>query len=181
MNIPPPSESKLPEGVPEDDKEVLYRVLFHAEELQHSRVYYFLVAETFFLLAAASAYKVPFLVIVLSFAGMATAVLFTVVNLKHYWRMLWLTEKLRPVCGLYDRYVSFHMFCKLVDLGPFDQWLASQLISQKPKQPIRWHSTGWLFTWGLFGIIGFTWLCFFVYGVCAWCPTLRNYFGINLN
>lgn len=164
---PRPSDSEALKGGPKADAKTLYEIVFHAEELQHNRVYYFLVAETFLMLAAATAYKVPFLVTALSASGLLTARLFTIVNLRNYWRILWLTEKLRRVCGLYDRYISFDGFDTLVKLGRFELFLANEVIYRGGTQPKRRYSTGRLFTWGLSTIITLTWLAFLLHVLCA--------------
>lgn len=119
---------KLPDKVPEENKEDLYRILLHAEQLQHSRIYFFLVAETIFFLAAATAYKVPFLVIVLSIAGLATGAVFTIVNLRHYWRILWLSTKLKVACPFYKRYVTFDMFDDFIHLNKYDDFVKKSTI-----------------------------------------------------
>lgn len=177
MNNVPPADRPLPEGVVPDDAKILLELLFHVENLQHSRIYFFLVAETIFFLAAATAYQKPGLVFVLSLAGILTALLFTMVNLKHQWRVWWLSRKLESACPTFRRYVNFHSFEKLVALRGLNEILSMEIIVDETTSPMMQEtstgptippilaSTGFLFTWGLFIIIVSTWFAFLTYGI----------------
>lgn len=128
-------------------------ILQQCENLQHLRIYYFLVAETIFFLAA-STISPPSLLIVISIAALATTVLFTLTNLKNYWRILWLIRKLEAIDPLYQSYSSMQDFDSLVTLKFPSRYLKRIMISdEKSDKGIRFFHTGWLFTWGLFWLV----------------------------
>lgn len=148
-------------------KKDLFNLLVQAENLQHNRVYFFLVAETLFFLAAGTVLGVPFVVIILSISGLFVTLFFTVVNLRNAWRVRWLMDRYRaidPLDTLYDDYVCF----KELDTTGFDKlsrWCAKKLIHSKSQKGLIWYSTIFIFTWGLFFICGFGWLGFLGYGI----------------
>jgi hypothetical protein len=157
-------------NIPQYDREELFKLLCQVENLQHQRIYYFLVAETIFFAAAGSALKVPFILFVLAFSGLSTALLFTLTNVKLYWRLLWLLRCLKKVSPLFDDYMTFRSFHTCVALGDwehsFKDWLTHQ--AQGDRRP-RFLDTGWLYTWGIFFIVVITWLSFIGYEIFVLC------------
>ena len=94
----------------EDRIENLKSLLFQAENIQHNRVYYLLVAETIFFVGAISAIKDIGLLLTLALAGLAVLIVFTIINLKNWFRILYLTEKLANVDTDYLHYIQFLRF-----------------------------------------------------------------------
>ena len=88
---------------PKYDKDDLFRLLCQVETLQHQRVYYLLVAETIFYLAAATALAAPSVVIALALGGIVTAVLFTFTNYKLYLRIVFLITPARKQVAIRPR------------------------------------------------------------------------------
>lgn len=164
--------AELPEEIPKYTKEELLPLLTQAENLQHLRIYYFLVAETIFFLAAGTALTAPFPLIVLSVAGALVAVLFTLTNVKLYWRILWMVRYLQCIDPLYRDYMTFDSFHRLVFLGDWESGLKTFLTSQKcgDRKP-RYLDTGWLYTYGLFYIVLSAWICFIGYATHLYLAT----------
>ncbi len=176
-------DHSFPEGVNVASPCELRSMLFHVENLQHQRVYFYLVAETIFFLAASTVADCWLPLLGLIIGGAATAIAFTIINLKHQWRVLWLVKKLAHVSPEYRRYVNFSHFEKLVGAGlnSFEETVSKCIIypineSEEPTThadiPCRhdaphWFtvtaSTGFWFTWGLFLIFMLTWIFFFVH------------------
>ena len=156
---------------PKYDKKELLHLLFQVENLQHSRIYYFLVAETIFILAAVAALACPPVFVILSVGGLLTAFIFTFTNVKLYWRILWLIRQLERVDPLYDDYINFKTFDQFVTLSCFERCLRNfiQSPSHQPEFRSRWHHTGFLYTWGLFWIIVATWIALLIYGILKIC------------
>jgi hypothetical protein len=174
MEKPSCYKAELPEGIPKYTKEEILPLLTQAENLQHLRIYYFLVAETIFFLAAGTALTAPFPLIVLSVAGVLVAVLFTLTNVKLYWRILWMVRYLQCIDPLYRDYMTFDSFHRLVTLGDWESDLKSFLTLQKcgDRKP-RYLDTGWLYTYGLFYIVSAAWLCFIGYAIYLCCFTSK--------
>jgi hypothetical protein len=168
----------------EDQERKFFReLLFHAENLQHNRVYYFLVAETVFFLAATAAISHKSVFIILTLAGIAISILFAIINLKNYLRILWLISSLRNIDEIYDRYIIFSDFPKLVTLRCFTLCFYSKFIDKSvskqsipspdiaepltvvPIGPPQWSDTGILLSWGLSLTILITWLLLLIYGI----------------
>lgn len=152
----------------DNEAKQLRELLVQAERLQHDRIYYFLVSETIFFLAASTVAKEAIVVFIV--AGIAIAFLFTFVNLRTYFRILWLIRRLEKVDTLYKEYVSFHELDRLVKLGCFSRLAVrlcrislskSQDSRQDPSGPIGYLSTGIILTWWLFLAIVLTWIFFF--------------------
>src|SRR6266853_5219480 len=153
------------------DIDYLLKLLFQAERLQHDRIYYFLVSETIFFLAASAVAKEA--VVVFTIAGILIAILFTFVNMRTYFRILWLIRRIEKDDLLYREYLQFHKLSDLVEFGCFSHLAAclcrvplsksqnSHQDSPESPAPIKWRDTGILLTWWLFLIILAAWVLFF--------------------
>jgi hypothetical protein len=140
----------------------LMRLLAQAETLQHQRVYFFLVAETIFFLAAGTVLAAPIIVIILSLSGITVSILFTIVNLRNYWRTRWLINHLKQRDTLFNDSIQFKDFD--INLGRLGNWARKCLIYPDPPKP-KWHSTGNVFTWGLLIVTTLPWLGLFIYAL----------------
>jgi len=158
----------------DENKIYLFSQLAHSETLQHQRVYYFLVAETIFLMGASTVAANSILLCFLSLAGLAITVLFTFTNVKQNLRAQLLLKKLCDVDGEYLKYSRFDGISDFSEkqLGKHNSWARKHLLYQNPEQKRFYQDTGWLYTWGLFWITGVLWLVFLIYGICQGFPKL---------
>ncbi|MGE0825802.1 MAG: hypothetical protein AB7G75_32920 [Candidatus Binatia bacterium] len=157
----------------EEEAKRLRELLFQVEKLQHDRIYYFLVSETIFFLAASTIKDNEKVIAVFTGAGIVVAVFFTLVNLKTFFRILWIIRRLEKVDTLYKEYMSFHQFDRLVQLGNFSRiaiWFCRiqpprcSDIQQYPQpSPIGYLRSGIFLTFWLFIVILVTWIFFFLY------------------
>ena len=159
----------------EDRIENLKSLLFQAENIQHNRVYYLLVAETIFFVGAISAIKDIGLLLTLALAGLAVLIVFTIINLKNWFRILYLTEKLANVDTDYLHYIQFLRFKGVSNFKGATECAYYCLTGHHPR-PVKntgafiistpkWTHTGFLFTWGLFWILFITWILIIICGV----------------
>ena len=139
-----------------DPKEI-ERLFFQMDNLLHARVNHLLLAETIFFVAGVTVWKDFPLFFSLCIISIAVTILFTIANLKLYWRVTWLIEQMKLHSVLYTDYIAIagikhpkHRW------GLVTLWLMNFITSDSShkKQP-RWLDTGWLYTWGL-GLIFIT-------------------------
>jgi len=149
------------------DPAQIERLLFQHDNMLHSRVYYLLVAETVFFLAAASVYSHKVLLVGLCILGVVTTLVFTYTNLKLYWRVTWLIEEMRRHSPLYRDYIEMKGVREIepgwgrITLRLMD-WNAP---ADGAKRPPRWLDTGFLYTWGLLIILVTAWVLLAAVGI----------------
>jgi hypothetical protein len=158
----------------EDRIENLRALLFQSENIQHNRVYYLLVAETIFFVGAISAINDLGLLVILALAGLAVLFVFTIINLKNWFRILYLTEKLANVDKDYLHYIQFIDFQGSAKFKGATECVYCELTGHHPTTvenpggftiaPPRWNHTGFLFTWGLLWILLITWILIIICG-----------------
>lgn len=150
--------------------DALRSYIFQSENVQHNRVYFLLVAETIFFAAAVASLNNYLVLIILAASGITILGLFTIVNLKNWFRLLYLTEKLSEVDPTYKEYIQFNDFKGSSNLRGFTErvyhWLHTTptVVSDDPSSEsfrvgtVRWTHTGFLFTWGIFWVLFTTWI-----------------------
>lgn len=145
----------------------LFSLLEHAETLQHSRIYYLLVAETIFFLAAGTAIPYPRAIVVLSVAGLAIVLLFTITNIKQQIRASWIITELNKVDEGYKLYTNLENFKAIENIDAVTKWFSNLLLyeSRDKKWFHCFFSTSFLYSWGLLIVIAFTWVPFLLYGI----------------
>ena len=158
----------------------LLKLLFQAERLQHDRVYYLLVAETIFFLAA-STVATPdkkHIADVFALSGAVIAIVFGFINVKTYFRILWLMRRLEEIDHTYREYLNFHRFSLVAPLKcPLDclfkcfitPWKSDEPIAAprlEDKIPPKLYDTGVLLALWLPIIIIATWI---IFAICVRC------------
>lgn len=133
------------------DREEIERLFFQMDNMLHTRVNSLLVAETIFFVAAATVWKDIALVLALCVLGIVTTLLFTITNLKLYWRVTWLIEQMKRHSEFYTDYIAMRDIRQSPGRwGRVTLWLLQFVAPELPaKRQPRWLDTGWLYTWGL--------------------------------
>lgn len=146
-------------------------LLFQCESMQHQRVYFFLVAEAIFFAAAAQSFNNWIALATFALSGFAVSIVFTIINFKNYFRIMWLMEHLMSVDPLVRKYIRYENFKAPNGLSGLTACAYDVLIYDatasdpldKPRRPKR-TDTGILFCWGLFFIINITWILLLLNG-----------------
>ena len=142
------------------DSADIRRLLFQMENLFHNRVSIYVLTETVFFIAAATVFENSVVLLILSLAGSGTAFLFTVANLKLYFRIVWLIGRLKEKSQLYNDYLQ------IKGENPDDwRWSGSWIMRKMGEDQLKYFDSGWMFTWGLLIVFSLGWGSLAAYGL----------------
>ena len=140
--------------------EKLQALLFQCENIQHQRVNLFVLSETIFFISAATAKDSNCIVITCCLAGIALAIIFTIINLKNYLRILWLSESLKKADTEYGAYLEFRGHKELIKSEGLTGFTIDLLIHEPEDGPrkIKFSYTGVLLTYFLCLLFCIVWM-----------------------
>jgi hypothetical protein len=131
----------------------LFTLLMQAENLQHNRVYYSLVAQTIFFLAVGTVSENPYFVALFSIAGLGITFLFGYVNNKTSHRVQSLIDLLSEQWPVYKKYINFDN--QNQDSGGIPDSIAGESAKGNSKWKFQNRN---IFVWWLPVLFGLTWL-----------------------
>lgn len=136
------------QGYNEEENKRFVGMWSQCDTILHNRVYYMLVSQSLFVVAAVTGMQHKAIALTLCVCAVVVTILFMVTTIKLYWRSIWLMDQCRKWSG----------FAGYLDLRGFDRkrWgrvsrFAMDLLvpGEGKKPPPTWLDTGSLFTWGL--------------------------------
>ncbi|MFH1378055.1 MAG: hypothetical protein ABIH86_04820 [Planctomycetota bacterium] len=136
-----------------EEIEIIESLYFYIDNLFHTRVNFFLVVQALFLMATLQIWEKPQIVMWVSIFGIFTTVLFSYSNIKLYWRVQWLINRMKKSSRFYKKFIELHNI-ENINLKP--QWLI-RYVSSDDNKYLKPPSTGWIFSWGLFFIAIIGW------------------------
>lgn len=155
---------------PNSEVENTRRLLFQMDSIFHQRINFLLVVETIFFAAAATVFDHFWALFVMAASGIVISALFTFPNLKLYWRVTWLIERLKILDPSYADYI------RLKESEPFDLrfgWITKCLFRVvRADKPTRSLDSGCLYTWWLLIVVSVAWVSLIIAG-CHYSPSSK--------
>ena len=129
-------------------------LLVHEDNLLHTRVNSWILAETIFFIVVGTIWKEQTsMVIIICFLGILTTLLFGFTIIKLHLRVEWLINKYKVSNPLFQEYLKLEGF-DLSNQNGFTKWIYKIAIKNPPKI----LSTGFLYSVGLNCLFTFGWI-----------------------